>query len=210
MNIKLWPVNVCIEHTLNTIFTAEELLKIIEIGESYEQAYPLAHVPAKIRNEEEQFYNLLENDSPIITKYKSFLKEKLEHFAKDEGYLELPSFEVASSIRKFTPGDQVKPHTHRSVDYVSVLWLSLEVTDSGKDTYQKIAGNRFQIMDPVPLRNRLLNHNMLCEIAPKQGTFVIHPSHLFHTTEPNLGSEETIALVTNIKVTETVRTYTKL
>ena len=66
------------------------------------------------------------------------------------------------------------------------------------------------MIDPMAARSRLLNHNMLLPVSPLPGLFAMHPASIFHTTEPNIGSEDTIALVTNIKVVESVRNYVKL
>lgn len=51
---------------------------------------------------------------------------------------------------------------------------------------------------------------MLRAIRPVPGLLVIHPAHIFHTSEVNLGSEDTVALVTNIRVVDPTRIYAPL
>lgn len=206
---KLWPTNIWHEDASN-IFGSRDFEELIEAGNSFEQQFPSAHVPAAMRNAYEHTYNLLSHESYSVQKFKRFLGKRMVEFAKEEGFLETPKFEAMGTMRKFAPGDQIKPHNHRSVDYIAVMWVQVDVTDTGEDTHQKVAGNRLQIIDPIAMRSRLLNHAMLKELAPKPGTFVIHPAHLFHTAEVNIGSYDTIALVNNIRIVETVREYVKL
>jgi hypothetical protein len=206
---KLWPTNVWHEEATN-IFGTRDFKEIIQAGNEFEVANPTAHVPASMRKTEEQSYNLLTHDSYSVQKFRRFLGKRMKEFAAEEGFLATPNFEAITTMRKFGPGDQVKPHNHRSVDYIAVMWIQVDVTDTGENTHQKVAGNRLQIMDPISMRNRLLNHTMLKEISPKAGTFVIHPAHLFHTAETNIGSIDTIALVTNIRVVEPVRNYVEI
>ena len=66
------------------------------------------------------------------------------------------------------------------------------------------------MIDPIAARSRLLNHEMLHAIRPVPGLFVIHPAHIFHTSEINLGVEDTVALVTNLRVSDPTRIYAEL
>jgi hypothetical protein len=193
--------------------TPEFLADIIAIGQEYEDRHPEAHVPAFLRKTPETAYNLLADPRAACQTYKHMLKHRMSQLAVAEGFINPDSveFEAITSLRKFGPGEYAKPHNHRSVDYVAVLWISLEVTDlPGNNTHQKMAGNRLHMIDPIGNRSRLLNHKMLFPISPGPGTFIIHPSSVFHTSEANLGTQDTIALVTNIKIIDTVRNYVKL
>ena len=209
---QLWPTNILIEQ--RAVEATDDFSKnIISIGEEYEAQHPEAHVPYYMRKSKEAAYNLLADPRPECQLFKSMLKSRMAQLAAAEGFInpEEVEFEAITSLRKFAPGEYAKPHNHRSVDYVAVLWVSMEVTDfPNNNTHQKPAGNRLHIIDPISSRSRLLNHEMLFPISPVLGTFTIHPSSIFHTTEVNLGSVDTIALVTNIKVVESVRNYVTL
>ena len=209
--ISIWPTNVILE--MPSEVTPEFIADITAIGEEYEAQHPEAHVPYYMRKNKEVAYNLLADERPSCQLYKALLKSRMKQMAVAEGFTDPDSveFEAITSLRKFGPGEYAKPHNHRSVDYVAVLWLSLEVTDApNNQTHQKVAGNRFHMIDPIASRSRLLNHNMLLPVSPLPGLFAMHPASIFHTTEPNIGSEDTVALVTNIKVVESVRNYVKL
>ena len=209
--MSVWATNMIIEcpEEVNDDFIKE----IIAIGEEYEAQHPEAHVPYYMRKSKEIAYNLLADERPSCQTFKNILKTRMQQMAVAEGFTEPDKveFEAITSLRKFGPGEYAKPHNHRSVDYVAVLWLDLEQTDfSNNNTHQKMAGNRFHMIDPIAARSRLLNHNMLIPVSPVPGLFMMHPASVFHTTEANLGSKDTIALVTNIKVVESVRNYVKL
>ncbi len=210
--LRLWPTNILAELRPEAI-TDEFLKAMISIGDEYEAQHPEAHVPHYMRKSKEVAYNLLGETRSECQLFKHILKTRMMQVAAAEGFIDSDNvqFEAITSLRKFGPMEYAKPHNHRSVDYVAVLWLSLEVTDfPNNNTHQKPAGNRLHVIDPIASRNRLLNHNMLFPISPLPGMLVIHPASTFHTSEINLGSEDTIALVTNIKVIESVRNYLPL
>jgi hypothetical protein len=209
--LKLWPTNVLYEEVASEV-TQDFLNELISIGEQYETKYPESHVPALMRNSTESSYNLLDDLSPAYQKYKKMLKQRMVQLAEAEGFIdpENVEFEAVCNLRKFGPGEYAKPHNHRSVDYVAVLFVSVGITDYGQNVHQKMAGNRLHLIDPAPMRHRYLNHKMLHAIRPIPGTFVIHPSSLFHTTELNLSDRDLVALVTNVKVVDSVRNYSKL
>jgi hypothetical protein len=210
--ISLWPTNLLVEMRPDGI-SDTFLSEMIAIGDEYEAMHPEAHVPHYMRKSKEVAYNLLSDERPPCQIFKSILKSRMIQLAKAEGFIEPEKvlFEAITSLRRFSSGEYAKPHNHRSVDYVAVLWLSLEVTDfDNNNTHQKPAGNRLHIIDPIAARSRLLNHNMLFPVSPRAGMLVIHPASTFHTSEINLGSEDTIALVTNIKIVESVRNYVTL
>jgi hypothetical protein len=182
-------------------------------GKEYEDQHPEAHVPYHMRTMQETAYNLLADPRESCQIFKRMLKTRMVQLAHAEGFAEPETvqFEAITSLRKFGPGEYAKPHNHRSVDYVSVLWLSLEITDyPNYNTHQQMAGNRLHLIDPIAARSRLLNHSMLKTMSPIPGTLIIHPASVFHTSELNLGTIDTIALVTNIKVVDVVRHYVTL
>lgn len=209
---SIWPTNILVEQKAVEI-TDQFIKDMLAIGEEYESQHPEAHVPYYMRKSKEVAYNLLADPREPCQLFKRILKDRMVQLAKAEGYNnpEEVQFEAVSSMRIFGPGEYAKPHNHRSVDYVAVLWLSLEVTDfPNNNTHQKPAGNRLHLIDPMPARSRLLNHSMLFPVSPIPGTLTIHPASVFHTSEINLGSVDTVALATNIKVVETVRNYITL
>jgi hypothetical protein len=209
--ISTWATNIIIEQPEEV--TNDFIKDMIAIGEEYEAQHPEAHVPFYMRKSKEVAYNLLADNRPACQTYKNILKTRMIQMAQAEGFNnpDKVEFESITSLRKFGPGEYAKPHNHRSVDYVAVLWLDLEVTDFvHNNTHQKMAGNRFHMIDPISNRSRLLNHNMLIPVSPVPGLFMMHSASMFHTTEANLGSRDTIALVSNIKVVESVRNYVKL
>ena len=110
----------------------------------------------------------------------------------------------------FGPNEYSKPHNHRSVDYVAVLFLQVETPGGFSQVYQTMAGNRLHLIDPIPMRHRWLNHNMIHAISPKPGMFIIHSGSIVHTTELNTSDKDLIALVTNIKIVDDVRNYVEL
>ena len=209
---QLWPVNLIAEQQAQEA-TPDFISEILAIGEEYESDYPEAHVPVAMRtnNYKEKTYNLLTDPRPACQTFKRMLKERMTKLITVEGFNNpnTVKFEASTSLRKFGPGEYAKPHNHRSVDYVAVLWLSMEVTDfPGNNTHQKPAGNRLLLIDPIASRSRFLNHNMNFSISPTPGTFIIHPAGIYHTSEINLSnSEPTVALVTNIRIVDVERTY---
>jgi hypothetical protein len=209
----LWPTNLLYE-TVAPETSSEFLNDLISVGNTYEQdkVYKDAHVPALMRNTPEASYNLLQNEHPSAQLFKSMLKDRMKQMAEAEGFLnpESVQFEAVCNMRRFGPNEYAKPHNHRSVDYVAVYFLSVGITDKGQNIHQGMAGNRLHLIDPMPMRNRYLNHKMLEAICPVPGTFVIHPAGVFHTTELNLSDQDLIALVTNVKVVDNVRNYEKL
>lgn len=205
----LWTTNIWSENITDQMGISG-LSALVTIGDEYEQAYPQAHVPAAMRQGPEVSYNLLLDERPEPSAFKQLLADRMQKLAALEGFLEPRPFEAVCALRRFGPGEYAKPHNHRSVDYVAVLWLSLEITDDGSPRHQRPAGNRLHLIDPIASRSRFLNHAMLHAIRPYPGLLVIHPAHIFHTSETNLGAEDTIALVTNIRVIDPTRNYTQL
>ena len=70
--LKLWPNNIWREDTHN-IFQQHEYEELIKIGQEFEEHYPLAHVPRKLRSSVEQSYNLLSSQSATVLKFKHLL-----------------------------------------------------------------------------------------------------------------------------------------
>jgi|GEM_PF-3784325 hypothetical protein len=209
MTVKaLWPTNILTDQISGDQF----LNQLIEIGSEYEAQNPEAHVPYAMRKNKETSYNLLADERQPCQIFKTILKQRMIELATAEGFNEPEKvkFEAVTNMRRFGPQEYAKPHNHRSVDYVAVLFLQVGVTDDSSNVHQKMAGNRLHMIDPMPMRHRYLNHNMLSAIRPLPGTFVIHPASVFHTTELNLADIDLIALVTNIKVIDDVRNYVEL
>jgi hypothetical protein len=208
---KLWSINL-FETNLITEYGESFLKKIIEIGTEYEKKYPEAHVPHIMKTGKGANYNLLNDTSEEIQKYKKILKQYMHQMAEAEGFHDFENlkFVASTTIRRFRKNEYSKPHNHRDVDYVSVLFLQVGVTDSGEDIHQTMAGNRVHLIDPIMMKNKKLNHDMLKVVSPVEGTFFIHPSHIFHTTELNLSDTDLIALVTNIKVVDEHSEYLEL
>ena len=207
--LTLWPTNIWAENLTGTL-SSEAIDRLIAIGDEYEAAHPRAHKPAAMRGGPEVSYNLLKDDRPEAVTFKAILGERMRHLANAEGFEADTEFEAVCALRRFGPGEYAKPHNHRSVDYVAVLWLSLEQTDDRGDRHQLPAGNRLHLIDPIAARSRFLNHTMLHAIRPLPGLLVIHPAHIFHTSEVNLGGADTVALVTNIRVIDLARHYIQL
>ena len=211
--ISIWPTNFIFEQQAPET-TPEFLTTIQSIGEEYEAMHPEAHVPVAMRKSNvETTYNLLNDERPAAQLFKRMLKERMTTLATIEGFYNPDKviFEASTALRVFKPGEYAKPHNHRSVDYVAVLWLSLDITDpTNNNTHQELAGNRLHMIDPISNRSRLLNHRMCWPVSPIPGTFLIHPASVYHTSEMNIGNVDTVALVTNIKVSETVRNYVTL
>ena len=118
-----WP-------TLKTLIveiTDKFITDMLAIGEEYEAQHPEAHVPYYMRKSKEVAYNLLADPREACQIFKKLLKSRMTELAKAEGFTnpDEVKFEAVSSMRTFGPGEYAKPHNHRSVDYVAVLWLSL-------------------------------------------------------------------------------------
>ena len=207
--LALWPTNMWSENLTGQL-SEWGIRQLIAIGDEYEKTHPQAHVPAAMRLGPEESYNILLDPRPEPILFKSILSDRMAKLATIEGFLNPPRLEAVTTLRRFGPGEYAKPHNHRSVDYVAVLWLSLAITDDRSHKHQLPAGNRLHLIDPIAARSRLLNHEMLHAIRPVPGLFVIHPAHIFHTSEINLGAEDTVALVTNIRVTDPTRIYAEL
>lgn len=207
--VTLWPTNIWAEN-LTGVLSPQDFEGLISIGDEYEAAHPDAHKPLAMRGGPEVSYNLLKDDRAEAVAFKTILSDRMRRLAKAEGFTEDTDYEAVCALRRFGPGEYAKPHNHRSVDYVAVLWLSLEQTDDRGDSHQLPAGNRLHLIDPIAARSRFLNHSMLHAIRPLPGLLVIHPAHIFHTSEVNLGNRDTIALVSNIRVIDPVRYYIQL
>jgi hypothetical protein len=207
MSIRsLWATNVFVKVDA---LPKEDLEALHAIGSAYESQYPEAHVPAPMRTAPETSYNILADERDCCVRFRTLLDASLRELAAAEGFLSPATldFEAVSNLRKFGPMEYAKPHNHRNSEYVAVLFLSLEMIDAGENCHQKMAGNRLHMIDPMPMRSRFLNHNMLHAIAPVPGMLVIHPASLFHTTELNLSNSDLVALVTNVRVVDPVRNY---
>ena len=210
MSIRtLWPTNIFVQFDA---LSPNDLRELEAIGAEYDQDHPEAHVPALMRSRPETSYNLLTDERECCERFRGLLTASLRELAAAEGFLEPQTieFEAVTNLRRFGPMEYAKPHNHRNSEYVAVLFLSLKMTDTGENLHQKIAGNRLHMIDPMPMRSRFLNHNMLHAIAPLPGMLVIHPASIFHTTEPNLSDLDLVALVTNVRVVDPVRGYVRL
>ena len=208
---KLWPVHFLHEEILPEV-PPNFIKNLISIGEEYETNYPQAHYPTAIRQGPETSYNLIKDPRPEPQLLKHILRTRMIEVAMAEGFFEPEKvkFEAVTTLRKFMPNQYAKPHCHRSVDYVAVLFGNVKSVPRPKTAHQNMSGERLQLIDPMPSRNRLLNHKILYEMRPNTGTFVIHPASIFHTTELNLTDEPLIAFVSNIRVVEPVREYEEL
>jgi hypothetical protein len=192
---QAWPVNLLIEEGFLTNEDNEELLKTIlpEIDK-------FNGVP-EIFNRDIKIPNLFLEDKPIIQKFKAMVKNRLYQMLHAEGFIDPDSLEIQVNAfpRRFIKGMRARPHTHRGIDYTSVYYLDLEVTDEGKNTCDNDDG-RLLLIDPIAQRSRGLNHNMLIQLIPKPRLFIMHPSYVFHESEMYKGDKDRILIVVNAKV----------
>ena len=210
MSIRsLWATNVFVK---TDALPKEDLEALEAVGAEYDNQHPEAHVPALMRSKPETSYNLLSDERSCCIRFRDLIDTSLRELAAAEGFLEPQTieFEAVTNLRKFGPMEYAKPHNHRNSEYVAVLFLSLEMTDTGENCHQKMAGNRLHLIDPMPMRSRFLNHNMLHVLSPVPGMLIIHPASVFHTTELNFSGTDLVALVTNIRVADPVRNYVRL
>jgi hypothetical protein len=195
MIYKEWPVNLLIEEDFLTDEDNHELLKAVlpEIDK-------FDGIP-EIFNKDIKIPNLFLEDKPIIQKFKTMVKNRLYQMLHAEGFIDPDSLEIQVNAfpRRFTKGMRARPHTHRGIDYTSVYYLDLEVTDKGNDTCDSDDG-RLLLLDPIAQRSRGLNHNMLVSLIPKPRLFVMHPSYVFHESEMYKGNKDRILIVINAKV----------
>jgi len=195
MIYKEWPVNLLIEEDFLTNEDNHELLKAVlpEIDK-------FDGIP-EIFNKDIKIPNLFLEGKPIIQKFKTMVKNRLYQMLHAEGFIDPDSLEIQVNAfpRRFTKGMRARPHTHRGIDYTSVYYLDLEVTDKGNDTCDSDDG-RLLLLDPIAQRSRGLNHNMLVSLIPKPRLFVMHPSYVFHESEMYKGNKDRILIVINAKV----------
>jgi hypothetical protein len=147
-----------------------------------------------------QIPNLFEEEEVVIQSFKSLIRDRMNVMLSYEGFIdpENVELEVTAFPRRFFKGDRAKPHTHRSVDYVAVYYLDLDVEDNG-DTSDHDDG-RFILIDPISQRSRGLNHSMCKQLQPQRKSLIIHPSYLFHETEMYKGDKPRDMIVMNIRV----------
>jgi hypothetical protein len=145
--------------------------------------------------------NIFADESPVIQEFRGFIRHRMEMFLEAEGFIKPQelSMEAVCFARRFKYGDRARPHTHRSVDYVGVYYLDLDVVDDGADTSDHDDG-RLLLIDPIAQRSRGLNHSMCHQLIPVPKLLVIHPAYVFHESEMYKGVKDRDLLVINIKV----------
>jgi hypothetical protein len=193
--LQLWPTNVWVEH--------------VDIDDSAHNALHDAIKPYidKFNGTPEIFDssitipNIFENPDDSIQDFRGFIRDRMNTFLRIEGFInpEDLSMEAVCFARRFKTGDRARPHTHRSVDYVGVYYLDLDVVDDGEDTADHDDG-RLLLIDPIAQRSRGLNHSMCFQLRPEPKLLVIHPAYVFHESEMYKGEKDRDLLVINIKV----------
>lgn len=192
---QLWPVNVWVENVDCSDGENQNLLNAVTPHIDKYNGVP------EIFNKTVQIPNLfLENDTSIQD-LRALFKDRLRCLMSAEGFLDVESVDVEVNAfpRRFLKGDRARPHTHRSIDYVGVYYIDLDVVDEGGDTNDRDDG-RLLLIDPIAQRSRGLNHNMLVQIVPRPKLLVIHPAYLFHESEMYKGDRERILIVMNARV----------
>lgn len=192
---QLWPTNVLIEH--------------VEINDETHNALHGAVKPyidqfngtPEIFDSSIRIPNIFADETPVIQGFKEFFRDRLNSLLVAENFIKPEELEVEAVCfaRRFYTGDRARPHTHRSIDYVGVYYLDLDVVDSGEDTSDHDDG-RFIMIDPIAQRSRGLNHSMCHQLTPVPKLLVIHPAYLFHESEQYKGAKDRDLLVINARV----------
>jgi hypothetical protein len=181
----------------------EENEQLIKAGEDYVKTYP--HEP-DILDPNRKGYNFLYHDAPIVRKFETFLKERIYMMMEVEGFINPRKYdiEVVGSAREFNSGERAKTHNHRGCDYVAVYYADLDVIDDGESNFHKPKG-RLLLTDPISQRSRALNHTTCLDITPRPKFFVMHPSYIFHQSEPYGGVRPRKFFVFVIRIAEPIQ-----
>lgn len=195
-----WACNV-LQETVD--ISDEENDALIKAGEAYTAKYP--HEP-DILDPNREGYNFFYNDAPIVRKLEAFVKERTYLMMEAEGFINPRKYdiEVVAMARSFNTGERAKVHNHRGCDYVGVYYADLDVVDDGESNFHVPKG-RLLLTDPISQRSRALNHTSCLDICPKPKLFVMHPSYIFHQSEPYGGEKPRKFFVFVIRVAEPIQ-----
>lgn len=196
-----WAVNILQE---DVDITDEANQRLIDVGAGYVKAHP--HEP-DILNPERVGYNFLDDPDPVVQAFKEFLKERVYNMMEAEGYRDPRQYDIEAIgyARGFNKGERAKTHVHRGCDYVAVYYADLdEEADTGENDFLTPQG-RLLITDPIAYRNRALNHLTNVTISPRKKFLVMHPSYLFHQSEPYQGDTFRRFFVFVIRVAEPIQ-----
>lgn len=195
-----WAVNV-----LNEIvdISDEDNQELIRLG--IEHSKDFKHVP-DILDPNRKGYNLLNVDHPVIHKFAEFIKSRTLMMMRAEGFInpEKYDIEAVASARQHEHGDRTKTHNHRGCDYVAVYYADLDVVDDGKDNFKQPKG-RFIFTDPITQRSRALNHTQNVDVVVHPKMFIMHPSYLYHFSEPYLGQKTRYFFTIVIRIAEPIQ-----
>lgn len=203
MEIKqLWPCNLLID---NVEISDEDNLKLVELAEKYAKKYP-HHYEADIVKKDKIGYNFLNEDHPVVKKLERYVKTRTYTIMKSEGFIDPFSYDLECLVTswRFEPGKRANPHTHGGCDYVGVYYADLDVNEDTGSNFL-VPKSRLVMVDPISMRSRALNHNQNFTIIPRPKLFVMHPSYLFHTSEPYEGTKPKTFFVFMIKVIEKIQ-----
>jgi hypothetical protein len=192
--IQLWSTNIWIEHVGIDDSIHEELHNAVKPYIDKFNGTP------EIFDSKIKIPNIFKDSNTFIQDFKSFIRSRMSDFLEAEGFIKPEELEIEAVCfaRRFKKGDRAKPHTHRSVDYVAVYYLDLDVEDNGNTSDHD--DGRFVMIDPIAQRSRGLNHNMCHQVQPVPKLLVIHPAYLFHESEMYKGNKDRDLLVINIKI----------
>lgn len=196
---QYWPVNIITE---DVEISDEDNKELIEVARKYIEKY--AHIP-DVLDPNREGYNFLDDEAPIVRKLEAHIKSRTYLMMEAEGFIDPMKYqiEVVCSARMFHHGERAKAHNHRGCDYVAVYYADLDVVAEDENNFLEPKG-RLLITDPISMRSRALNHTQNIDIVPRPKFFIMHPSYLYHQSEPYLGQRERVFFVFVIRIVEQI------
>jgi hypothetical protein len=196
---QYWAANILEEDIEIDDNTLQEL---IEVNDKYTKLY--AHVP-DVLDENRVGYNVFDDDSPAVQSMREYVKERTYNMMEAEGFINPRKYDIEAVCiaREFENGERAKVHNHRGCDYVAVLYLDLDVVETG-DNFKK-PGGRLLLTDPISQRSRALNHTQNVDFTPHPKWFVMHPAYIYHQSEPYLGTKDRKFFVFVIRIVEPIQ-----
>ena len=200
---QLWPVNIGVDNILSEL--DEDKHKALA-STAHEFFKTNTYLPEQLMNTR-QMYCMLRSSCPGVQAYRQILSSRMKVYLRAEGHPDWSTVGIDTFMfaRIMKNGERSKVHCHRGCDFVAVLYVDLDVTESGEQAVMTDAGGRFSIIDPVSYRSRAFNHTQNHIISPVPGMLIIHPAHVFHESETYKGERDRVLIVANMRLREPIQ-----
>ena len=146
-------------------------------------------------------YSLLKTDAPLVAHFQDVMNRRTREYIYRS--FQCPDaftmhMQAAVFANVYTYGQRVRAHYHPDCHFVACYYPKIDPIEEPQ--FRTAEQGVFVLMDPRGTVQWPGAQSKIHRIPVKTGTFILHPSYMWHESEVYFGQGERICLVAEFKV----------